>query len=137
MISGTASFSEGMEGVEYFDLFREATWFDCMDVPREFVYDEADRRGVSFDDLPFDTAYVWGCTIPARQWDIETFGPYVDDSFPDTETRKLFNEAACAGPFTIAFDAGWEWEILRRGVCYHMDFTPTGEQIESGMVPCP
>ena len=55
----------------------------------------------------------------------------------DEETLATFATASCEGPFVIGVDMGDEWEILREGVCYYLDFVPTPEQVDSGLVPCP
>jgi hypothetical protein len=55
----------------------------------------------------------------------------------DDETLAFFAKEICQMPFTIAVDFGDDWEVLRKGVCYHFDFEPTPEQVDSGLIPCP
>lgn len=59
------------------------------------------------------------------------------ESVLDQETLAFFARTSCEGPFVIGVDMGSEWEILREGVCYYLDFVPTSEQADSGLVPCP
>jgi hypothetical protein len=137
MVDGIESFGDNMEGVEYFDLFRDVTWDECRDIDYQSFEDAAAAQGIDLDIPPFDKAYVWGCTIPGDQSDIATYGPFEEGTFPDTETRRFFTETACAVPFRSASEADWEWHILRSGICFYIDFTPSDVQLESGMVPCP
>ena len=51
--------------------------------------------------------------------------------------RLGFMDSTHAGQFLNQDVFEVQWEILRSGVCYYIDFEPSEAQIESGMVPCP
>jgi hypothetical protein len=83
--------------------------------------------------------FVVGCypiSYAAQVAIVEELSPSGEGVF-DEETLATFATASCEGPFVIGVDMGDEWEILREGVCYYLDFVPTPEQVDSGLVPCP
>lgn len=137
MVVGTESFGDGMEGVEYFDIFSEMTWPICVELPRGTIQNFTEGRGIDIAQLTLENAYIFGCSIPAGQRDIATYGPYAEDTFPDTETRLFFDQVACATPLRNLQEIGREWEILRRGVCGYRDTPLSDAQVESGMLRCP
>ena len=110
------------------------TWPICMDDYASVVDDIAADGDAEVDDFPLDSWYVAGCKPSAAQWIALEMGTAIEEVSPMSEELA---EAGCRRPFLIAIDVGWEWKILRSGVCYHLDFEPSDRQIESGMVPCP
>lgn len=126
------SFGDGLLVSEYarqVNMDLEMTWADCM---QEFegVAEEVTRaNGVEVDDYDLSTWFTIACTDLTDVWHVQEFG----ESYALPELVA----ASCAYPWILAAEAGWESVILRSGVCYVLDFEPSDEQIESGMVPCP
>lgn len=111
-----------------------------QDFASNFEYEECLKEGEEvvrgireIQEHPPETAEGWyllGCYPLAAEFGRQ-IAPAEDPQFLQTVAIE-----ACQTPFRIAEDLAVETAITPDGVCYFLDFEPTEEQIESGLVPC-
>ena len=113
---------------------------DCLAEADDGLVAIADRNPTK---LPTDAEewFIYACYPSSYQFSLELTYSFIGDreptELPDLEPLTVASAvSACNTPFEIARDLDVEYEFTDRGVCYMLDFTPSAEQVASGLVPC-
>jgi hypothetical protein len=122
------------------DALAFATPDDCESQLGPIIVDAAIENGSApSDSTDLDGWFLAGCYPIAYEANVAIDAELSasGEGVLDEESLGTFAVASCELPFVIGVDIGAEWEILTEGVCYYLDFVPTPEQIDSGLIPCP
>lgn len=125
---GIAEFGDAISDPAFHALWDGYTHTDCITEASELLVEISALMG---PDRAPETVVGWfeaGCYQSGFVFAAELSG--------DPDIAELAAISACRTPFQIAEDMGADWDFLPAGVCFHLDFQPTVEQIESGLVPC-